>query len=305
MNVLLLLVVLLAPAPHVDPQGPGFAAGAAVAARDGGSISTARELYAGARYEEALAVLEGLRASVDAAAERKTVEHYRSLCLLALGRNEEAEEAIGAVVTADPFFRPSETEASPRVRMTYSEVRERLLPGLASARYAEAKQRYDRKAFAEAAAQFRELVLLLDDPQMNGRLQDMRTLAAGFLELATVAATPPPVPPEEEEAPPAAPAGPSEPRVYTSEDAGVVPPEAIRQEVPAIPRAIRDVAVSDGVLDLVIDEQGRVISIALRSRVHPVYDTMLVNAARAWKYKPAKLNGTPVQFRKLLQVTIR
>ncbi len=81
------------------------------------SITTARELYASARYDEALAMLNGLR-PVDAAqpSERKTIEQYRSLCLLALGRGEEAETAIAAVVTADPFYQPSEAEASPRVQ---------------------------------------------------------------------------------------------------------------------------------------------------------------------------------------------
>ena len=35
-----------------------------------------------------------------------------------------------------------------------------------------------------------------------------------------------------------------------------------------------------------------------------MYDTLLVNAAREWKYRPATMNGTPVRFRKLIQVTL-
>ena len=64
-----------------------------------------------------------------------TVQQYRSLCLLALGRGAEAEEAIGAVVTARPSYQPSEAEASPRVRTAFTEVRQRLLPQIAQARY--------------------------------------------------------------------------------------------------------------------------------------------------------------------------
>ena len=162
------------------------------------SITAARELYASARYDEALAMLNGIRpADASQPSDRKTIEQYRSLCLLALGRGGEAETAIAAVVTADPFYQPTEAEASPRVRATFSDVRQRLLPDLTTARYAQAKQAYDRKQYAEAAARFRELVVLLDDPQMNGRQGDMRTLAAGFVELATIAATPPPAPKEE------------------------------------------------------------------------------------------------------------
>ena len=271
------------------------------------SITTARELYASARYDEALALLNGLRpADTTQPGERKTIEQYRSLCLLALGRGEEAETAIEAVVTADPFYKPSEAEASPRVRATFSEVRRRLLPDLTTARYAEAKQAYDRKQYAEAATRFRELVLLLDDPQMNGRQGDMRTLAAGFVELATVAAAPPPAPKEEPkpEPAPAKPTAPLVPKIYTAEDPGIVPPVTVRQDMPAVPAAISQMTKAQGLLDLVIDEKGRLVSIVLRSSLHPTYDNMIVNAAKDWKYRPATLGGTPVQFRKIVQVSV-
>ena len=92
-------------------------------------VGAARELYTSARYDEALAVLDDLRPS-DAAtvSDRRSIEQYRSLCLLALGRGTEAEGAIAAVVTADPSYQPSETDASPRVRAAFSEVRRRLQP---------------------------------------------------------------------------------------------------------------------------------------------------------------------------------
>jgi hypothetical protein len=274
------------------------------------SITTARELYASARYDEALALLNGLRpADTTQPGERKTIEQYRSLCLLALGRGEEATTAIEAVVTADPFYKPSEAEASPRVRATFSDVRRRLLPDLTTARYAEAKQAYDRKQYAEAAARFRELVLLLDDPQMAGRQGDMRTLAAGFVELATAAAAPPPAPKEEPkpkpEPPPASrPAAPVVPTVYTAEEPGIVPPVTVRQDMPTVPTAIAQMTKSQGLLDLVIDEKGRLVSIVLRTSLHPTYDKMIVNAAKDWKYRPATLDGNPVQFRKLVQVSV-
>ena len=87
--------------------------------RDGrdNPFSAARDLYASARYDEALAVLNGLQPTSDGGgSDRKSIEQYRSLCLLALGRGTEAESAIAAVVTADPLFMPNETDASPRVR---------------------------------------------------------------------------------------------------------------------------------------------------------------------------------------------
>ena len=89
--------------------------------RDGreNPLTAARDLYASARYDEALAVLNGLPAD-NAVADRKSVEQYRSLCLLALGRGTEAESAIAAVVTADPLFMPGDADASPRVRAAFS-----------------------------------------------------------------------------------------------------------------------------------------------------------------------------------------
>ena len=79
-----------------------------------GPLNTAKDLYASARYDEALSVLNGLR--IGESVDRKSVEQYRSLCLLALGRASEAETAIAAVVTADPTYRPGESESAARSR---------------------------------------------------------------------------------------------------------------------------------------------------------------------------------------------
>src|SRR5262249_24369886 len=154
-------------------------------------IAAARDLYASARYDEALAVLNTLRpAADDGGTDRKSIEQYRSLCLLALGRGSEAEAAIAAVVAADPLFPPGQSDAAPRVRCASRDVRQRLLPEIALSRYATAKASFDRKEYAAADHQFRELMALLDDPQMGNRLGDLRVLATGFLELSVKAATP-------------------------------------------------------------------------------------------------------------------
>src|SRR4051812_39785660 len=67
-------------------------------------LGAARDLYASARYDEALAVLNDLRPNdvPGVTSDVKSIEQYRSLCLLALGRGSEAEAAIAAVVNADP-----------------------------------------------------------------------------------------------------------------------------------------------------------------------------------------------------------
>lgn len=279
--------------------------------RDGrdNPLTTARDLYASARYDEALAMLNGLPAD-NAVADRKSVEQYRSLCLLALGRGTEAESAIAAVVTADPLFVPGEADASPRVRAAFSDVRQRLLPQIVSMRYAAAKAAFDRKEWDAAQSQFRELMALLDDPQMNGKQGDLRTLAKGFLELSAAAAAPPPEPKKAADPPPPAapaapaPAAPKPDKIWTVDEPGIVPPVVIRQEVPRVPVNVAPHARDRGLLELVIDEQGRVTSMAIRLSVHPVYDPLLLAAARDWRYKPATVRGTPVKFRKVIQITL-
>ena len=272
-------------------------------------VGAARDLYASARYDEALAVLNDLRPAdtTTAVSDRKSIEQYRSLCLLALGRGTEAESAIAAVVTADPAFQPGEAEASPRVRAAFSEVRRRLLPEIASHRYADAKALFDRKEYAAAVPQFRQVVALLNDPDMGGKLPDLRTVASGFLDLAISASTPPPEPvkpPVAAPAPvPAAPQ-PDPKRIYTIVDKSVMPPVVIRQEMPRLPSTIKAMAKDRGVVEVVIDEQGRVSAATIRESIHPIFDTDLLSAARDWRYQPATFATQPVRYRKMIQINV-
>ena len=207
------------------------------------------------------------------------------------------------------MYQPTETEASPRVRTAFSEVRQRQLPDIARTRYASAKASFDRKDYAGAEQQFRELLRLIDDPDMGGRLGDLRMLVTGFVDLSAAAAAPPPDPkpePRREEAPPAAPAPavPDLQKVFTSEDAGVMPATPIRQDVPRVPVQISNQTRERGILDVTIDEQGRVIAASIRLGLHPIYDSQLLVAAKEWRYQPATLNGRPVKFRKIIQITV-
>lgn len=278
--------------------------------RPGIGIGEARDLYASARYDEALAVLNDLRPveTPGSVTDRKSIEQYRSLCLLALGRGSEAETAIAAVVTADPAYQPGDAEASPRVRTAFSDVRKRLLPDIASKRYADAKASFDRKDFALASVQFRQVLALLDDPDMGGKLADLRTLSSGFLDLS-IAATPPPEPPKPAKVEAPAPVPPPAPvvdpnRVYSVSDGDVVAPVVVRQDIPRLAPLMKAQAHDHGVVEVVIDELGRVSAIAIRQSVQPMYDAELIAKGRDWKYQPATLNGQPVRYRKLIQLNI-
>ena len=274
-------------------------------------LGAARDLYASARYDEALAVLNDLHAPDATTADRKSVEQYRSLCLLALGRGSEAENAIAAVITADPTYLPKDDEASPRVRAAFSDVRKRLLPQIATERYADAKASFDKKMFAVAAQQFRNVLKLIDDPDMGGREADLRTLAAGFLDLAVAASAPPPEAPKPASpAPTPAPVTPPAPpkpdplRVYNIGDRDVTPPVIIRQDMPMLTPIMKQHANDKGIIEVVINEAGRVEAVTIRQSVHPMYDAQLLSTAQNWRYSPATWNGQPVKYRKMIQINV-
>ncbi len=278
------------------------------------SLSAARDLYAAAEYEDALALLNRLQPGNHDPDERRTIEQYRAYCLLALGRPADAEQAIAAVVMATPLYKPSGADVSPRVRSAFTDVRRRMLPAIIQEKYAAAKVAFDRKNFAVAATVFTEVVDAIADPDVadivkQPPLSDLRVLAAGFRDLSVSAAASAPLPahPPEPAAPPAV-ARPlvtpiASPRTYAATDARVTPPVAVRQSLPPFPVQLQ--TIGRGVLELVIDERGAVESAVMHESVNPRYDDQLVAAARKWQYQPATLDGTPVKYRKMLQVDVK
>ena len=278
------------------------------AARAQDTLTIARELYASAEYERALATLNRIRATGVANADVPTVEQYRALCLLALGRSTEAEDAIAAVVSAAPSYTPAGSDVSPRVRTAFSEVRKRILPNIIQQKYNEAKAAYDRKAYQVASDGFAQVLKTLGDPDVaplatQPPLADLRTLAQGFLDLSetAIAATAPAAPPAP--APAATAAAPAATRIFTVTDANIVPPTIIRQALPPFPR--KPLTTIQGVVEVVIDEKGEVEAATIRNSMDPKYDNMALAASRNWRYQPATREGVPVKFRKLVQVRIQ
>jgi hypothetical protein len=279
-----------------------FLAAPAIAADD---LAAARDLYAAAEYEDALQLLDRLRIAERRPEEVRTIEQYRAFCLLALGRGSDAEKAIASIILAEPGYQPSNADVSPRLRAAFTDVRRRMLPAIIQEKYAAAKMAYDQKHFIAAATGFKQVLETLGDPDVasvvgQSPLSDLRTLAAGFHELAVSAAAPPPPPapvPARDLAVAAAAV-----RIYTPGDPNVVPPITARQVLPPFPAGV---ASANGVLEVVIDETGGVESAIMRVPVSPRYDGLAVEAAREWKYRPAMLNGVAVKYRKLVQISVK
>jgi tetratricopeptide (TPR) repeat protein len=276
------------------------------------SLASARELYAAAAYEDALALLNRLRPA--APTEGRAIEQYRAFCLLALGRGEEAERSIEAIIAAEPGYEPSAEEVSPRVRTAFADVRRRMLPAIIQEKYATAKASYDRKNWKDAARGFKEVLDVLNDPAARAvasqpALADLRTLSAGFYDLSVAALVPPPQPvtvpePAAAVAAPAVVAPPPASKVYTAQDFEVIPPRVVKQVLPPFPSKIIK-QPGKGALELLINEQGEVEAAAMTASVHPNYDPLALAAAKTFKYKPATRDGVPVKYRKLLNIALQ
>ena len=158
---------------------------ASLAAQD--PLTRAKDLYASAAYDEALAVLDQLKID-SSSADVVEAGQYRAFCLLALGRSDEGRKAIAAIVEADPLFQPAETQMSPRLVAVFRDVRRQLLPRIVQQSYVEAKSAFDRKELEVAAIGFDRVLLLLGDPDIpsSSSVADLRMLASGFRDLSKV-----------------------------------------------------------------------------------------------------------------------
>jgi hypothetical protein len=335
--VLLAGVLFLAPAPPALAQDP---------------LAAAKDFYASAEYESALAALDEARRAPDL--EPPTIlaiEQYRALCLLAVGRKADAEKAIEAVLDLDPFYLPGEDDAAPWVRTAFREVRQRVLPGTLQQLYGRGKRAFDRKDYAAGEADFLQVMRVLEDPDLPldaGAKADMRLVVQGFLDLAKVAKTLPAPPPAAEAARAATPggqktaaaqnaptgttaaqkpdatsgagtdrpAGPPAPvppvpspapvgagLVYDSTATDVTPPLPLRQPV-TIPATLRPPEAKEGVVEIVIAANGGIESATVRQSFGPTLDPVVLQAVRAWRYRPGLRAGSPVRYRRLVRIVL-
>ena len=308
-----------------------LAASAAPARAQDNTLSAAKELYASAAYEDALTTL----GRIDGAAApdvARQVDEYRAFCLFALGRRQEAESAAESVIRRQPLATLDSADTSPRLERMFSDVRKRLLPSLIREQFRNARLEIDGKNFGVAERPLTDARLLIAEAERLGvkddGLGDLSTLVDGFLQLIKSSAEQRPAPKAEEAvtasaaaapAPPTtanlAPASPARsasaapaaaPTVYSIADEGVSPPVTIEQRVPAMPAELYTIARSmkkTGMLDVVIDETGKVVDATIRRSLNPTFDALMLRTASRWKYEPALKGGVPVRFVKTILLT--
>jgi TonB family protein len=289
---LTLAVVIAGSEVQLGTQNPGTAP----------DLSAAKNLYASGDYEEALKKLPTDR-NVDEA------DQYRALCLLALGKTDEAQRALEALVTRRPLFKMSEADFSPRLVSMFREVRKRVLPVTVRELYVKARANFDQKNYDAASAELKDLMALFGDDDLaeaSASLADLKLVSEGFLTLtqtelanrakAQAAAAPP------DPGPAVAPAK----LIYTADDKDVKPPVEVSREMPEWRpgSAIADQQEHRGILRIVIDERGKVESAMIVQSVQTSYDPQLLDAAKRWQYRPALRNGQAVKYVKLISITL-
>lgn len=278
-----------------------------------GPLDTAITLYMSASYEDALTALNRLPAGAD----QDQADKYRALCLLGLNRPQEAAETIERLITRKPLLRVDETD-SPKLVVMFREAQLRLIPAAAKSLYTTAKQDFERGRIAASAAEFRQVLALISEvgEAHDAALADLKLLAEGFSKLADqqqLAAAQPSSNPaaaagesrQDARLPPPATEGQQASKIYDASDPDVAPPVAVMQRVPAwTPRDDMEKKRYSGTVEIVIDENGSVISAAITTPVFPSYDQLLLQAAKNWRYKPARRGGQPVKYRRAVAVLL-
>ena len=269
------------------------AAGSARAADE--PLADAKALYAAASFEDALAALGRLDALGGAA---PAALEYKALCLLALGRTAEAQTVTASLISATPTYMPADKDLSPRYVTLFTETRRQLLPTIAKRLFAAARDHFHAKNQAQALGEFEVVLTLAADPVWKDLPEagDLRTLAAGFVDLAGSAR------------PAAAPTDAPKATTLAAVKAPVVtPPVPIRQ---ALPRWVPPDFASgrreyNGAVKIVIGADGRVSNATIQAATHPLYDTQVLQVARTWLYTPATRDGQPVEVEKVLTVHLK
>jgi TonB family protein len=260
-----------------------------VAAQD--SLQAVKDLYASAAYEDALTAV----AKIDSPAEPNVeAEQYRVFCLVALGRMDDAAQAVESVLTLQPEYRPNSSDASPRIQTLFSQVRQRLGPTLVKRMYQQGRAAMDRKDREEAVGQFQAMLRIANDPDVRNEasMSELRELGSGFLELSKAL----PAKPKPAEAAPAATA--ARPSVIS-------PPVVIQQKLPPwVPDPVSRATEFRGAVRVQISAEGKVTAAEILKSVHPAYDQLLLRSARAWLYEPAKKDGVPIPSEKTVEVAV-
>ena len=260
-------------------------------------LAAVRALYSSASFDEALNRLSRVKLPAPLLDQADT---YRALCLLALGRSREAEQVVEQLVRRSPAYLPDEADFSPKLVQVFRGVRTRVLPDMARTLYSNARASYDRKDYELASRQLRDLLTVIGTTA-DGGLGDLKLLAEGFLKLSDAAR--PSTAGSSTAAPAISASTTRKTPGYSILDRDVVGPVEITRPVPtwmtpkgAAPRLYQ------GLIEVIIDENGRVEIATVRRAIDPAFDAQLLAAASKWRFQPATRAAKPVKYRRAYEI---
>ncbi len=91
---------------------------------------------------------------------------------------------------------------------------------------------------------------------------------------------------------------------YDWRDTDVTPPVAVAQPVTGWWGSMREPAAGTqlGAIEVVVDESGGVTDARIYLSVNRVYDAVLLESVKAWRYRPATKDGRAVKYRRVTGV---
>jgi TonB family protein len=239
------------------------------------------------------------------------VLEYKALCLIALGRSGEAQVVIDALVSEAPAFLPTCEDISPRFVALLNDSRRRLLPEITKRLFNAGREQFRAKNNTAAREQFDEVMRLADDRVWSDSSEatDLRTLASGFLELVDASMAPAAATPSGAfaSAPPPAPVTIAAPVASARQRVELQPPVPIEQVLPQWrpTDAVTSLRRFTGAVRVRIGKDGHVVNAAIEVATDPDYDKQLLEAARSWRYTPARRNGEAIETEKLITFSLR
>jgi hypothetical protein len=206
----------------------------------------------------------------------------RAAALVEAGKPSEAEVAFDAFVLNNPLYEPAPSELGPEAYAALEASRKVVLPKIAIRDFGRAKTALEQGNVDGALAIASDVDAVLDragseaPPGLRSQVQELVDAA---LDARTA----------------------TDGIIYTDTDVDVIAPRALSRQFPLkSPEGIRPDRV--GVLEIIVGKQGDVEFVKLHTPLNRYHERMVVSAAKAWRYRPARKGGTPVRYR--LNVTV-
>jgi hypothetical protein len=208
----------------------------------------------------------------------------RANALIAQGQTAEAAMVFEGLLVASPLYEPKPSEITPEAMTTFRTTQRLILPGVAQRSYERGRAALSAGDPDRALTLGREAIAILDR-RLGEANPPLREQVLALIEEATVASSA------------------ADEIVYSPSDRGIVPPRELTRQFPATtPIGVPPHRV--GTLDMIIDKEGGVEFVKLHTPLNRYHERHIVQAAKAWRYRPAMRNGKPVKFRLTVKINL-